>query len=402
MSNTAHAMIEPVRSIAERHRVIDADTHVVEPYDLWTARVSTRKWGDKVPHVRRDESSGIDYWYFGDEQVWTAAGSAFTGWDSELPSRPPTMDHVKSWTYNAEERLKVMDEYGIHAQLLYPNVAGIGAGKYMTLSDPELMLACVEAYNDWLVDWASADRKRLIPQMAMPLWDVDLCVKEMDRCAKNGHKGVVMCGEPEFFGLPVLTHPHWDPLWSAAQDMGLPINFHVATGDFSPFEILHESAGEGARNAAAGVTFFLMNGSVMAQLIAGGLCHKYPRLNFVSVESGVGWIPYLLESLDWLWLNTSARKENPERDLMPTEYFQRQMYACFMHERDTLLNTVKTLGANNFLFETDFPHPSSLTPGPASTAPLPSEYLDDVIGGLPEPQIEALVRGNAARIYNID
>src|SRR5215210_5017765 len=175
----------------DEYRVIDTDTHVIEPYDLWTSRLSVDKWGDKVPHVEWDGERQEDAWYFGTQRVGAAASAAQAGWAEFPPDHPPSLDVVDRGTWDAEARLAKMDEYGIWAQVLYPNVAGFGAGKVLAIGDPELMLACVQAYNDFLTDFASTDPKRLIPIMALPFWDMELTEKEITRCVAAGHKGVI-------------------------------------------------------------------------------------------------------------------------------------------------------------------------------------------------------------------
>lgn len=387
--------------LSNQYKVIDADTHIVEPYDLWTSRISVKKWGDKVPHVRHDAESKIDFWHFGETRLGPAAGAALAGWHEYPPNHPKVKSDVPAWGWDAGERLKKMDEHGIWAQILYPNVAGFGAGQYLGLQDPELMLQCIQAYNDWVAEWASADPRRLIPQMAVPFWDLELSIKEMERAAKLGHKGIIFGGEPEFFGQPKLTDPHWDRFWAAAQSMRLPINFHIASGDMSDFHLLHESTGRHAAFAALPVLFTLQNSRTITQLIMGGVCHRFPELNFVSVESGVGWIPFALDMMDWMWLNCGVRQEHPEYDLMPSDYFRRQIYGCFWFERRSLDSAIAQLGADNILYESDFPHPTSMSPGPATTAISPKQYIQETLGGLPQDQVQKILHDNAARIYNL-
>jgi len=389
-------------ALSNQYKIIDTDTHIIEPYDLWTQRVSTKKWGDKVPHVKHDKDLGADFWYFGGEQLGSATGAAMAGWDQYPPNKPNVWSDVSPSAWRAEDRLKKMDEYGIWAQVLYPNVAGFGAGRYLGLGDPELMLACVQAYNDWVAEWASADKRRLLPQMAVPFWDIDLTVKEMERAAKLGHKGVIFGGEPEYFSQPKLTDPHWDPLWAAAQDMGLPIDFHIAGGDMSNFHLLHESTGKHAAFAALPILFTMQNSRTITQLVIGGICHRFPKLNFVSVESGVGWLPFAVDMMDWMWLNAGAHKEHPEMKLMPSEYFKRQIYGCFWFERKTLVHAIDHLGADNILYESDFPHPTSMSPGPKSTAQPPNVYVQETMGDLPQDVVSKILHDNAARIYHLD
>ena len=128
-------------SDVDRYQVIDTDTHVIEPYDLWTSRLSTARWGDRLPQVHWDPNMEEDAWYFGGSRIGPAAGAAQAGWNAWPPDHPPKLDLVDEATWDAASRLRRMDEYGIWAQVLYPNVAGFGAGKLLTIGDPELMLA---------------------------------------------------------------------------------------------------------------------------------------------------------------------------------------------------------------------------------------------------------------------
>ena len=107
-------------------------------------------------------------------------------------------------------------------------------------------------------------------------------------------------------------------------------------------------------------------------------------LNFVSVESGIGWIPFALEHLDWQWKNCGVPQEHPEYDLLPSEYFKRQMYGCFWFEDGTVKAAIDQVGADWILYESDFPHPTSMAPGPATAAVEPRQYIADTLGDLPE------------------
>ena len=173
-----------------------------------------------------------------------------------------------------------------------------------------------------------------------------------------------MTGEPFFWGMPKLADPHWDRLWAMTQEAGLSVNFHIGSGDMSIFERAYEGAGEHANYAGFGVQFGIGNVSVIANLITGGVCHRFPEQKFVSVESGVGWIPFALHHLDWQWLNCGVPQEHPEYDLLPSEYFKRQMYGCFWFENDTVKAAIEQMGPGCFMYESDFPHPTSMAPGP--------------------------------------
>ena len=389
-------------SDVDAYQVIDTDTHVIEPYDLWTSRLPVSKWGDRVPHVKFDEQLREDAWYFGDTRVGAGAGAAQAGWSQFPPDHPPSLDVVDRATWDPHERLKRMDEYGVWAQVLYPNVAGFGAGKLLAIGESELMLACVQAYNDFLADYASVDARRFVPIMALPMWDLELCEKEIARSAALGHKGVIMTGEPSFWGLPKLADPHWDRLWACVQDADLSVNFHIGSGDMSIFEGAYEGAGRHANYAGFGVQFGVANVKVIANLITGGVCHRFPSLKFVSVESGIGWIPFALEHLDWQWKNCGVPEEHPEYDLLPSEYFLRQMFGCFWFETDTVKAAVDQFGSDWILYESDFPHPTSMSPGPATAATTPREFIAQGLTSLGEEDLRKILHANAARLYHLD
>jgi predicted TIM-barrel fold metal-dependent hydrolase len=386
-------------------KVIDVDTHVIEPYDLWTSRVSVKKWGDKVPHVRWDDRVKEDLWFSGDQVIGSGAGAAAAGWSEAPPKHASSIDLVESVTWDPKERLRLMDDYGIYAQILYPNVAGFGAGRFLEVGkgDSELALELIRAYNDFLVDFASTDPKRFVPVMAVPFWDLDLTVAEMERARGLGHKGLIFSQAPDAFGQPSLGDPYWDRLWAAAQDMEMSVNFHIGGGDMSGVNLLHASSGPAANFASFPVTFWMTNAKTIATLIGGGVCHRFPRLNFVSVESGVGWLPFITAGLDWMWQECRVVDEHPEYDLLPSEYFRRQIFGCFWFERGAMLDmAIEVLGPDNLLYETDFPHPTSMSPGPASGAVKPKDFIHDGLGHLPDETLRKILHDNAARIYHLD
>ena len=147
---------------------------------------------------------------------------------------------------------------------------------------------------------------------------------------------------------------HWNPFFAAAQDAGLSLNFHIGSGNLGDQGQQRRSAftPENGRytNTAIGSTFIFMdNCRALATLIMGGVCHRFPDLKFVSVESGIGWIPTYVESMDWQWLNMGAHGEHPERDLLPSEYFRRQVYGCFWFEKQAARNVLETY-PDNWMF----------------------------------------------------
>ena len=386
------------QDLFDRHSVIDVDTHVTEPHDLWTSRVAS-KWKDRVPQVVTDPESGNELWMIGGQMVMIQGFTATAGFDGILPDCPKTLADCHPAAWDAAERLKYMDAEGIRAQVLYPNVGGFGSGAFLRLGEPELMLECVRAYNDFITDWASADPTRLLPVMALPFWDVKASVEELQRCAALGHRGVLFGSRPHEFGEPRLTSRHWDPIFAAAQEAGLPISFHIASGSGWDLEGIEE-VGYRAHIARLSVNAFVDNERCIADIIFGGVCHRFPELDFVSVESGVGWLPFVIDAFDWQWENGGVQKEHPEYDLKPSEYFRRQIYGCFWFEESGLRECLE-LYPDNMLYETDFPHPTSMSVGPQSTADHPRDYASRVLEGLPEETAGKVLNGNASRPYGL-
>ncbi|MBW2425850.1 MAG: amidohydrolase [Deltaproteobacteria bacterium] len=377
--------------------VIDTDTHITEPGDLWTSRVAAR-YRDQVPHIVRNEETGMETWRIGESEGFLPVGfTAVAGWPEPFPSAPKTMAEVPKATYDAGARLEYMDRVGIWAMALYPNVGGFGSQAFLDLKDPELMLECVRAYNDFLIDWIAPDPRRFIPIMATPFWDVEASVQEVERCAKRGHKGILFTGTPQSHGMPVLASSHWTPLWEAAVAHDLPVSFHIGTGTFddgfTPDRIAEMGAGR--TNGYTAVSLFLDNGKQLADLLFSGVLPRHPELKVVSVESGIGFIPFILEACDYTFEYGEVRRENPEFELKPSGYFARQVYGCYIFEEHAPRELIDSIGADNILFETDYPHPVCLYDNVR-------EKIDAALGEATTEVRHKVLWENAAKLYKVD
>jgi predicted TIM-barrel fold metal-dependent hydrolase len=292
-----------------------------------------------------------------------------------------------------------MDEYGIYAQVLYPNLIGFESPLFMRLGD-EIALACVRAYNDFISEFASADPKRLIPITMVPFWNLEAAVTEMERCRAMGHRGILFANKYEMVGLPHFTDAHWDPIYAVAEDLDLSCNFHVgfaSSSDGSAKAMSALLANFDARVAAKGTALGMMgNADAIASIVTSGLCDRFPKLRFVSVESGFGYITYLLESLDWHWKGYGAHLRSP---MLPSEYFRRQCYGSFWFETQTL--PLLATYPDNFMFETDYPHPTSMSPGPASPAEVPAIHIQKYFGSMAPDITRKVMHDNAAMVYHL-
>jgi predicted TIM-barrel fold metal-dependent hydrolase len=386
--------------------VIDADAHIAEPPDVFTTRVP-RRYGSEVPRIVRNER-GMDVWVMGDRPISLVATSAIAGWSDFPFSLPKRFEDAIPACSDASARLRYMDEAGIWAQVLYPNVAGFGSQGFLSSDDETLKLLCVQAYNDFLHEWCSADPVRLIGVMALPFWNVEAAVAEIERCAELGLRGALFTGEPQRFGYPVLGHEHWDPLYAALQATGMPVHLHLGGGET---EAVFAERGAGhlhERHTAHGtvgtaayqmVELCFKNGIQCGDLITCGLLPRFPDLKFVSVETGIGWVPFMLEAADWSYLLASRPpaeryRRHLDDELLPSELFARQVYATYWFEYNAPTFMLESLPVDNIMFETDFPHTSCLYGNIQET-------IDRGMANAPDSVRRKFLWENAARLYGI-
>jgi predicted TIM-barrel fold metal-dependent hydrolase len=377
------------------YTIIDADTHVTETPDLWTSRAPA-SMRDRVPFVETD-SRGVQRWKVGDGRPLASVGMTATAGRGTFKHPPKNYEGMHPGAYDANARLKYMDDMGIWAMVMYPNVGGFGAQQFLKLNDPELMITCVQIYNDWQTEWASADSRRLLPITSIPFWDVDAAVKEVRRCARKGHKGILFTGEPQYYGKPLLGDPHWNPLWEVAVECDLPISFHIGSGDMQEglAKARVETYGRMAAFTELAVDIFLHNGLQLNDLLMSGVLVRHPKIKFVSVESGIGWIPFALEAMDYQFMGNSVREENPDYKMLPSEYFARSVYACYWFEQTAPRRLLDKVGIDNVLFETDFPHPTSLY-GDEVHARIKSGLSD-----CEDSVRRKILWGNSQKLYNV-
>ena len=383
--------------------LIDADAHLTEPPDLWTSRMSSRKWGDLIPHVKFDEQAGMEAWFIGDDRIGLFGASTMVyaadragypaRWAKAYPEFPRQADlHPSSWDVQA--RLEIMDAHGVAVSTLYGNL-GVSRNYYADIEDLGFRLDVVRTYNDFLVEWASPASDRFILLANVPYWNPEAAADETARAAKLGHKGIVTTGIPERHGLPPLADHAWDVLWEACSEYRMPIHFHSGGGDISAFvnATRQRSMGAGAMMAAATTNIILDTGASLSDLLHSAVLPRFPDTRWVIVESAVGYIPFVLESADEHFGRLQAR-ESTVYEALPSEYFHRQVYGTYWFEQlDQSL--VDRVGAANIMFETDYPHPTCLLRDDIVSAA--NEKLANID---PEHRQQILWR-NAADLYDI-
>ncbi len=380
-------------------KVIDTDSHWSEPYDLWTSRAPA-KWKDRVPQM--EERDGKRRWWFdGNIPIGLPIASSVIGQDGTKVTGTAFFDMdndvVHRASFDPDARVSMLDSLGIHAQIMYPNVAGFGNQNFLKSSDETLRLISVEIYNDALAEFQADTGERVFGMALLPWWNLDAAVKEIERAYANGLRGIVTCANPEEAGLPDMGTSDWDPIWATCSELNMPVNFHIGSskGNMDFFgRAPWPSFGEERKLAVGSANLFMGNARTVGNLIYSGIPERFPNLKFVSVESGVGWLPFFLEILDHQMTET-APNELADLSMSPSDYFRRQFFGCFWFERSTIKPAVDFLGSQCLLFETDFPHPTCLYP-------RDDVSLMTALDGLDESDIRAILQDNAAKLYRID
>jgi predicted TIM-barrel fold metal-dependent hydrolase len=379
--------------------VVDADTHLTERHDLWTSRVPAAL-KDRMPHV--EHIDGDQQWVI-EGAVMGRAGAG--GVVDKQNHKGRSFEALYEWhieqihqgAWDPVARLEMMDDAGVHAQVIFPNSVGLG-GQAIAEAVPDLAhrLFCLQVYNDANAEMQETSGNRLLPMAILPAWSVDACVAEAERCGALGMRGVNITSDPQDQGAPDLAHHDWDALWAACSDLHLPVHFHIGAslttmtffGNY-PWP----SHDEDTALAIGGTLLFIGNGRVVVNIICSGMLERFPELKIVSVESGAGWVPFILEALDYE-MDENAPGLKERLSLSPTEYFKRQMYATMWFERTDLPSLVRAVGEDNILFETDFPHPTCLYPDPLTSA---HENMRE----LSETTRNKILGGNAERLYRL-
>ncbi|HVN50465.1 MAG TPA: amidohydrolase family protein [Acidimicrobiales bacterium] len=380
-------------------RVVDTDTHLTEPHDLWTRQAPAAR-RDEMPHVA--DVDGEATWVIGDDVLGRAGGGGVIGRDgSKINAQTGlfewSIDDIHLGAHDPVARLEMMDEMGIWTEVLYPNVIGLGGqGIADVVKDEPFRLLLLQMYNDHMAGVQEQAGHRLLPMGVLPSWSVDACVAEARRLHGMGFRGVNMTSDPQDLGAPDLAQRAWDPLWATCAELELPVHFHIGAslttmnfyGSY-PWPSQQEDVALGI----GGTLLFIGNARVVVNVICSGLLDRHPTLKMVSVESGCGWIPFILEALDYEMDENAPHLVN-ELSLRPSEYFTRQFYATTWFERADLANVVERVGEDNIMFETDFPHPTCLFPDPLETASR------NMAGLSPEVQ-RKILSDNAVRLYRL-
>ena len=374
--------------------MISADDHLDLgwlPSDLWSARLP-RAMQSRAPHI--EERGGNAMWVC-EGKVWGAwAGNAID------PSRPrPKMPFVDALTRGGEldrsqrrpavaaHRLCDMDRDGVQAQVMFGPVFSI------VVDDPELRDACYRAYNDWLKEFCSAAPDRLIGVAMLPPAP-DSALAELRRLANIG--GYRQVNLQIATVTPRIDDPAWEPFWNAIEETGLILSFHVTVF----LEGIPERAvGKPASVFMATKAFISQFLDPFVDLFAWGILERHPRIRLVMGESGLGWLPWVIEELDYrhwrLWESKDYWQERglSGLELKPSEIFKRQVYATFQEDH-VAMALLPFYGDGHVMWASDYPHPDSVWPNSRAA-------IDRQMAHLTPEMRKKLTHDNAATLYNL-
>ncbi|MDQ1490906.1 MAG: hypothetical protein QOJ23_3420 [Actinomycetota bacterium] len=375
--------------------IISVDDHIIEPPDVWEARLPAglRERGPRVVETDRGQAWEID----GERRrIVGIAASANRNGEDRFSMKGVRYSEIMPGAYDAKARLADMDEDGVAVQILFDNLPGFAGATFLELAerDPELALACVRAYNDWLAaDWCATAPTRLIPQCILPLWDLSLSADEVSRAAELGHRGVLLPGVPAHLDLPAFSDAAWHGVFRSAEDAGIPIVMHIGGTASRKSQVtdLRSEPDPVALETAKAMTP-LVNCEALAGLMFAGVPELFPNLKMVSAEAGIGWWPYLSERLDEIYTKHRLWEKTP-LTAPPSEYLARQVYASFILD-DAGMASRELIGRDRIMWSSDYPHADS-------TWPNSRQLLTEHYGQLPEEDLTAILGGNALAVYGL-
>ncbi|HVA23017.1 MAG TPA: amidohydrolase family protein [Chloroflexota bacterium] len=373
-----------------KYGLMSCDSHAQLGRDAFTSRMSEARWGDLIPRVVEVEEEG--------ELVhrWSVNGRVQAGAVVNCPALmheqryyPKRWEEVPEKAYVPAKRLAALDEDRVDAEVLFPNTPVQGGS--FGIADAALELACVEAYNDAMAEYAQVS-ERYIPLALIPyLSPIEAVNSQVERALKRGHRGILMVAAPDKIkGVKPVTDRYWDPLWGTCQELGMPINWHASSGVGIG---LPRWSGYSEREAHAASTGhnYMGPAQVLPALLFTGVFDRFPRLNWVLAETGAGWLPHLLERCDHEWERLHLWTEGVQT--RPSDVFRRQVHVDFWFERSGM-ELRHIIGVDRIMWESDLPHITT-------TYPNSWEYVERSVEGLPQEDREKLLYRNLMRVYNL-
>jgi predicted TIM-barrel fold metal-dependent hydrolase len=371
-----------------KYGFVSVDDHVQEPPDLWTGRVASRL-RERAPRLER-ASDGGERWVVDGKTLLGGASGKAGAFMADRNKEPRRWNEVPAAAYAPTERLKAMDAAGVDYSVLYPTVAGLAGEAFGSIEDSELELACVQAYNDWLIEHWAAASERFIPQCIVPIWPLDATIKEIRRAVGLGHCGVVFPSLPMHLRkVPHVSGPEYDPLWAACEELGVPVCFHAGASpelQYPPSSGLSDPLAQ----ALDAVTRPVSNVFVLSLYLFSRVFLRHPRLRVVLAESALSWAMLFMEWADHQFEHDGLAREG--YDLKPSEMFRRN---CFLTSWfDPVAPFLEYVGAEHILWSSKLP---------LATSPFPDtrETIENCFRDVSAEAREKILWRNAAQLYGL-
>jgi predicted TIM-barrel fold metal-dependent hydrolase len=371
--------------------LLSIDDHIIEPPDMYDRHVPA-KWLGEVPKVVKNDE-GVDQWVFQGQATSTPFGMAATvGWPrEEWGFNPGAFSELRPGCFDVHERVRDMNANGILASMCFPTMAGFNARTFNEAVDKELSLVMLQAYNDWHIEeWCGSYPGRFIAQGIVPMWDVDLAVKEIARIAEKGARAITFIEAPHSQGAPSFLSGHWDPMLAALVDHDMVLSLHIGAA----WDIVKLAP-------EAPIDHYIVVPSQLTMLTAqdllfGPTLRRFPGLRVALSEGGIGWIPFYLERADRHFQNQAWIDNSFGEGKLPSDVFREHFLACFITD-PAGLKLRHDIGLDVIAWECDYPHTDT-------TWPESPEYaLREFDGaGCTDDEIHQITWGNSARFFNWD
>jgi predicted TIM-barrel fold metal-dependent hydrolase len=343
-----------------------------------------------------------DYWVFEDRVIYvhksfvaiplsaTPDGDVSRFDRTVMEMSPITYDEMRPGCYDRDARIDDLELNWVDGSLPFPTFPRFCGQTFLEADDKDLGLACVRAYNDWMVDeWCGPSGGHNIPLCIMPLWDADLAAAEVRRMADRGVHAFCFSEIPTRLGLPSIHSGEWDPVLAACNDLAVTLCMHVGSSSTMP------AASPDSPEAVGGTLAFNNAMASMADWLFSGNLIRFPELKLAYSEGQIGWIPYALERADTVWEHHDAWMHTKERiPEPPSTYYRGRIFGCFTADRHGLRN-LDEVGEDNICFETDYPHTDT-------TWPTSREYAEKMVADLTDEVAYKVLRGNAIRMLSLD
>ena len=365
---------------ATSYGIISADSHVIEPHDLWQERLPGQ-FRDRAPHLVHAEDSDV---IVCDEAMMPPVGLLAGCYRADGDQRREGRwdDDVPVAAYNSDVRLEEIGRDSIDAEVLFPTLGM----RMFPIEDAEYRRALFRAYNDWLAeDFCAPHRDRFFGIAMIDPVDVDAAVAEITHARQKGLVGVMipMYSDEE----SPYYDTRYDPLWAAAVDLQMPVNLHLTTSRVNTSRYTSTLPSLGSMMAGAGGIQ-----TILLDLISYGLFDRFPELRMVSAENDAGWAAHVMEAADYNWrriYHFGGVKSLQE----PSHYFRHNIKMTFMRDRAAILGR-EIIGTETIMWGSDYPHT-------VSTFPNSKVVHDQHFHDQPDEVRDAIVCGNVRSLYGI-